>query len=121
MPSFQYAMCDLEISCLWSTWERNHVADILHAGDKQDEALETETETAVRTTAIATGVEIPPHILHRNLATLDFSHQFVVTLLTNRTTDDFANLWEQHIGALNGTVFFAVGFSVMMILDVALG
>ena len=40
---FHLAMCDLEISCLWSTWERNHVADILHAGDKQDEALETET------------------------------------------------------------------------------
>ena len=39
----------LEFSTLGSTREGNDVADVLHACDEQDEALETETETSVRT------------------------------------------------------------------------
>ena len=39
----------LEFSTFGSTGEGNDVADVLHACDKQDEALETETETSVRT------------------------------------------------------------------------
>ena len=38
----------LELSTLGSTGEGNDVADVLHTGNKQNEALETETETGVR-------------------------------------------------------------------------
>ena len=38
----------LELSTLGSTGEGNDVADVLHTGNEQNEALETETETGVR-------------------------------------------------------------------------
>ncbi len=50
----------------------------------------------------ATGIEVPPHVLHWNVTGLDLVEQLVVALLTNRTADDFANLWEEDVGTLNG-------------------
>lgn len=37
----------LELSTLGSTGEGNDVTDVLHTGDEQDKALETETETGM--------------------------------------------------------------------------
>ena len=37
----------LELSTLGSTGEGDDVTDVLHTGDEQDEALETETETGM--------------------------------------------------------------------------
>ena len=54
------------------------------------------------TRAIASCVEIPPHILHGDVAAGDFAEKLVVVLLTDRTADDFANLGEEDISALNG-------------------
>ena len=39
----------LELCVLRSTWERNHVTDVLHTCNKENQALETETETSMRT------------------------------------------------------------------------
>ena len=58
----------LEFCIVWSTWERNHVADVLHTCYEEDETLESETEATVRTATETTGVEIPFHILHRDVA-----------------------------------------------------
>ena len=58
----------LEFCIVWSTWERNHVADVLQTGYEEDETLESETEATVRTATETTGVEIPFHILHRDVA-----------------------------------------------------
>ena len=55
----------------------------------------------MRTSAELTSIEIPPHILHRNLTFLDFAHQLVIVFFTNRTTNDFANLREEYVGTLN--------------------
>ena len=37
----------LEFSTFWCTWKRNHIADVGHAGYKQDEPFEAEAEAAV--------------------------------------------------------------------------
>ena len=47
-------------------------------------------------------VEVPPHVLHRDVQLLDAGHQLVVTLLADTAADDLANLREEHIGALHG-------------------
>ena len=39
--------CRLELGSLWGARERNHVADVLHAGDEEDETLETKAESSV--------------------------------------------------------------------------
>ena len=38
----------LELGSLGSTWEGNHVTDVLHTGHEEDETLEAETEASVR-------------------------------------------------------------------------
>ena len=43
-----YLIILLELCVLWCTWERNHVADVLHTGYEENQALETEAETCVR-------------------------------------------------------------------------
>lgn len=74
---------ELELRSLWSTWERNDVTNVLHAGDEEDETLEAEAETCVRARTETTGVEVPPHILHRDVTSLNLVEQLVVALLTN--------------------------------------
>ena len=32
---------ELEFGCIRCTWERYHITDILHTGDKQDQSFET--------------------------------------------------------------------------------
>ncbi len=39
----------LELCTLRRTWERNHVANVLHTCYEQDKTLETKSETCVRT------------------------------------------------------------------------
>lgn len=94
----------LEFGCLGSTWERYHVADVLHTGHEEDKALEAEAETTVGAASILAGVEIPPHILHRDVATVDFADEFVIVLLAHATADNLANLREEHVGTLHGAV-----------------
>ena len=93
---------ELELRSLWSTWERNDVADVLHTRHEEDKTLETEAETSVRARTEATGIEVPPHILHWDVASLNLVEQLIVALLTNRTTDDLTDLRKEDIGTLHG-------------------
>ena len=56
----------------------------------------------MRAAAVAARVEVPPHVLHRDVELLDAAHQLVVVLLAHRATNDLANLREEHVGALHG-------------------
>ena len=47
-------------------------------------------------------VEVPPHILHRNLPAVNLGIQFVEICLTYRAADDLADLREEYVGALYG-------------------
>src|SRR5574344_1728580 len=58
----------------------------------------------MRATSILTSIKIPPHILHRNLSAIYFTYQLIVVLLTYRTTDYLANLWEKNVSTLNSLV-----------------
>ena len=48
-PLYFYDDRDLELCVLWCTWEWNHVTDVLHTGYKENQTLETETETCMWT------------------------------------------------------------------------
>lgn len=50
----------LEFRVLRVTRERDHIADVGHAGDEQQQAFEAEAETAVGRRTEAAGIEIPP-------------------------------------------------------------
>ena len=63
----------LELGISRCAGEGNDVADICHAGDKEHQTLKSETETAVRHSAVAAGIEIPPHVLHRYVESVSFS------------------------------------------------
>ena len=92
----------LELSVIRSTWERYYIANVLHTCHEEDKALESETETCVWTATETAGVKIPFHILHWNVTFLDFVQKLVITFLTNRTTDNLTNLWEENVSSLYG-------------------
>ena len=92
----------LEFSTLGSTREGNDVADVLHTCYKQNQTLEAKTEASMRTGSPTTGIDVPPQVGLIHLTTLNLTHQFVVALLTHRTTDDLTDLREQHVGTLHG-------------------
>ena len=73
----------LELSVVWSSWERNHVAYVLHTSYEEYESFETESEASMRARAVAASVEIPLHILHRYVSALYLSKQFLVAFLTH--------------------------------------
>ena len=111
----KYVRCRLELCRLRCPWERNHVADVLHTCDEEDETLETESETTVRTCSVLTCVEIPPHILHRDMALIDFCRQLLKTLLTYGTADNLADLREENVGALNGLAALAAESRLLIV------
>jgi hypothetical protein len=43
------------------------------------------------------GIEIPPHILHRDMQLFDTSKQLIIIFLTLRTSDNLADTGEQHV------------------------
>ena len=90
-----------ELRIFGGSGEGNHIADVLHARDKKDKALEAQPKAAMGAGAETASVEIPPHVLHRDIARLNLSDELVVVLLAHRTSDDFANLGKEHICALN--------------------
>ena len=61
---------DVLILCvLWSTWEWDHVTNVAHTGNEQQETFETETESTVRCRSEAACVKIPlkPLAAHASL------------------------------------------------------
>src|SRR5574344_415139 len=93
--------CPLEISRLRSAREWNHVADVLHTCHEEDETLKTKTKSSMRTRTKLASVEIPPHVLHRNVALVNLVGQFLHALFAHRPTDNLTNLREEHISALH--------------------
>ena len=60
----------LELGRLRRAGERNDVADVLHAGDEEYQALETEAEAGMGAGAPAAGVDVPPQMGLVHLAAL---------------------------------------------------
>ena len=92
----------LELRIPRRAWEGNDVANVGHAGDEQQQALEAQSEAGVGAGAVAARVEVPPHVLHRDAQLPDARHELVVALLAHAAADDFAYLREEHVGALHG-------------------
>ena len=65
----------------------------------------------MRSGSEATGVEIPPHVLHRDAELVNACLEFVVVRLTLAATDDFTNAREEHV---HGTY----GLAVVVLLHV---
>ena len=62
----------------------------------------------MRTWTVLTGIQIPPHILHRDIQFLNTSQQFVIICFTLWTSDNFANLREQHIHSTYSLAIFVL-------------
>jgi len=73
----------LELGVLGSAREGDDIADVLHARDEEDEALEAEAEACVGAGAPSACVEIPPEMGHVHLAAVDFGHELVVAFLAD--------------------------------------
>ena len=91
-----------ELGVAGSTRERNHVAYVGHAGNEEHKALKAEPEAAVRHRAVTTGIEIPPHILHRYAKFFDAGKELVVISLTLAAADNLADLGEEHVHGAHG-------------------
>ena len=92
----------LKVGILRGSGEWYDVADVLHAGDEEDESLESESESGMRAGAPSAGVEIPPEVGLVHLSLVDLCHELVVALLTDGASDDLADLREEDVGALHG-------------------
>ncbi len=92
----------LELRIARRAWEWDDIADVLHACDEEDETLETESEACVWTGAEATSVEVPPHVLHGDVALVNLVHELGIVFLTHGTAYYLAYLREEDIGALHG-------------------
>ncbi len=82
-----------------------------HAGNEEHQSLEAKTEAAVGHSAEAAGVEIPPHVFHRNVELLDALLEFVVVGFTFRSSYDFTDFREKYVHG-------PYGASVLVLLHV---
>ena len=72
--------------------ERDDITDVRHARYEKQQTLETETEAGMGTGAVLTRIEIPPHVLHRDVQLLNACQQLVVAFLTFRAADNLSDL-----------------------------
>src|SRR5262245_66524879 len=75
--------------------ERDHVADVLHAGHELHDPLEAEPETRVRRAAEAPQVEVPAVVGGVESGGGDPAAQHLLAMLALRATDDLADLRHQ--------------------------
>ena len=87
----------LELAVAWVSGERDHVADVLHAGDELDEPLKADAEAGVRDRAILAQVEVPPVVFEGEADRLDLFVEQVVPLLSLGSADDFADFGDEHV------------------------
>ena len=117
---WRYDMKESEFCCLRCSWEGYDVTNVLHTRNEEDKPLKSQSKSAMRTCSIFACVEIPPHILHGDTASVDFRHQFVIILFTHTSSYDFSDLREEHIRALHGLTilidFHIEGFDVLGIV-----
>ncbi len=97
---------ELKLSVARRTRERYDITDIRHARHEQQQTLKAQTEPGVGTRTELTGIEIPPHILHRDVKFVNARHQLVVIRFTLGTANDFSNLREEHIHGTHGLAVF---------------
>ena len=95
LPFFAFS----ELCRFRRSWEGYHVADVLHARNEEDEPLETESEASMGAGAVLSGVEIPPHVLHRDATAVDLANELVVALLADGASYYLAYLREEDVGA----------------------
>ena len=74
---------ELELCGLGGAREGNHVADVLHTSHKEDETLETETETTMWASSVLTSVKVPVINVTLHTAAFNLFNQLLVAFFTN--------------------------------------
>ena len=92
----------LEFGVAGGAGEGDDVANVGHARHEEHQALEAKAEAAVGHGAEASGVEIPPHVLHGYVELLDACEQLVVVGLALAAADDFADVGEEDVHRAHG-------------------
>ena len=101
----------LEFGVVGGAGEWDDVADVGHTGYEEHEAFESESEAGVRHGTESAGIEIPPHVLHRNAELVDACAEFIVVGFTFGTTDDFTDFREENVHG-------ADGFAILILLHI---
>ncbi len=98
----------LKLGMSWKTREGDYVADVFHAGRKEDEPLEAEPETGVGDGAVFAEFEIPPVIFPFKAEFGDFLFEDVEPFFALGAADDFADFGDEDV---HGGNCFAIGIS----------
>ena len=101
----------LKFGVFRSAGERDDVPDVGHAGDEEEQALETETEARVGHGAVAAGVDVPFEVLAGHSQLVDAGLELLEVRFALGTADDLTDLREEHVHA-------ADGLSVLVLLHV---
>src|SRR5512138_2010941 len=86
-----------ELRVLRRARERNHVADVRHAGRILNRALEAEPEARMRDRAVAAQIAIPAVVMLVEMHRIHAPVEIVETLLTLRAADDLADARREHV------------------------
>jgi len=62
---------DLELRVLRCSWEGDHVADVAHPCNEEDQPFKPKAKTAVRSSSKPACIEIPPDIFFLNIHLID--------------------------------------------------
>ena len=87
----------LELCRFRRTGEGDDVADVLHAGDEEDQAFKAKAEACMRARSPTAGVDVPPQMGLVHFTTVNLRHQFVIILLAHTAADDFTDLRDKHV------------------------
>ena len=85
----------LKFAVFGGTRERDDVADVGHARNEQQQALESQAESAVRAAAEAAGVDVPLEVAAAHLQLVDAALQFLQVGFAFGSADDLADLREK--------------------------
>src|SRR5712675_2046241 len=77
--------------------ERDHVADVGHAGDELDHSLQTEAEAGVGYGAKPAQVEVPPVVGGVEALFFHAAFQHVEPLFALAAADDFTDAWDEDV------------------------
>src|SRR5690606_8021228 len=97
--------CDLGL--LRGAGEGEDVADVLHAGDEEDEAFEAEAEAGVGDGAVPAQVAVPPVVLLVQAHLVEAAVEDVEAFLALRAADEFAHAGDEDVHGGDG--LFSVG------------
>src|SRR5665647_606748 len=87
----------LKLAVFWCSRKWNNVTNISHTGYKKHQPFEAKAKSGMRTAAKPPGIEIPFHLLFRDIHFIHSALKHFEPFLTLGPADDFTDLGEKDI------------------------